>query len=257
MDPVVFQVGGVSVRWYGVMMALAFLGGTWLTWRRAPRFGGDADLVVALLPWVLVSGIAGARVAYVASNWSYFAANPWEIPRVDHGGLAGQGGIVLALLVAAAYVRWARARFGPLADAAAPALPLGQVFVRFGNFTNGELYGDPTDLPWAMTFPGAGGPRHPSQLYELAASGLMLAFLLWRSRQVRFEGQLFWEAVFLMEAVRFAVDLTRRELVVGGGLTGGQWAALVLMAGAAGAWAWGARRSRRYESWPSPRPEAR
>jgi len=109
-------------------------------------------------------------------------------------------------------------------------VPLGNIFVRFGNFMNGELYGDVTALPWGVTFPGVPGPRHPLQIYEMAFAVAILALTLPLVRRRRFPGQIFWTVVTLTSAGRIVLDLLRSEDRVIGIVTLGQIPAAILIA---------------------------
>ncbi|MDR7438804.1 MAG: prolipoprotein diacylglyceryl transferase [Armatimonadota bacterium] len=231
MDPVLVQIGPVIIRWYGAMMALAILLGLWLSGRMAPRFGIPSEVVdrhgIPFILWLFV----GARLGYVVSHPAPFLANPLEIVRIDHGGLASHGAIVAGLV----YAWWLQRREGislwSFTDLCSVWIPLANLLVRFGNFMNGELYGDRTSLPWGVVFPTApDGPRHPLQLYEMLTSAVLFGLVLhWTDRR-RYPGQVFWKTMVFLSGVRFLLDLLRSHDRVIGFLTLGQLAALVLLA---------------------------
>lgn len=177
VDPVAFELLGRPIYWYGILVALGFLAAL-LHWnahaRRLdfpPAIGSDLALIV------MVGGILGARLLYVAANFAYYSRHPIEIIRIDQGGLIFYGGF----LAAAAGVLWmARARQLPLwklGDFTVSALPLGHALGRVGCLLNGCCYGAPCELPWAVHT--AGALRHPVQAYE-ALFNLALYFLLRR-----------------------------------------------------------------------------
>ncbi len=233
MDPVLVQFGPVTIRWYGVMVAASVLAGIWLTRRAAPLVGIPQDLPDRVaFPFVLVL-LAGARLGYVLSHPAPYLAQPWEVVRVDHGGLSSHGAIAAGLLYAAWLARRERISLWSFTDACASWIPLANAFVRWGNFMNGELYGDPTLLPWGVVFPTApDAPRHPLQLYEMVTSLLLFAlvqrWLVYRS----FPGQVFWKTLVVMSAVRLVLDLLRSEHRVLGPLALGQVAALGVLVAA-------------------------
>jgi phosphatidylglycerol:prolipoprotein diacylglycerol transferase len=137
-----------------------------------------------------------------------------------------------------------------MADAMAPAILLAIILVRWGNFMNGELYGDPTSLPWGMVFPEVpGGPRHPVQLYEMMGTVLILAWVLAAAGRRPFDGYLFWSAIVASSALRFLLDLLRSDDRTGVFLTWGQMAALVLIG-------WGAAFLRTRERAAQARPSS-
>lgn len=201
ISPEIFSIplGSItfSLRWY----ALAYIAGLLLGWRivvglvrRPVLWGGEAPMqpgkVEDLLTWIILGVILGGRLGFVLFYQpEYYLANPLEILKVWEGGMAFHGGF-LGVVVAAWVWAWRNgvARLA-IADALAVAVPAGLFFGRVSNFINGELWGRPTDVPWAVAFPGAGQicegvvgvcGRHPSQLYEALLEGLLLgAVLIW------------------------------------------------------------------------------
>ena len=229
MHPVVFEWGPLVIRWYGVMMAITVLTGVAMALRVGPRLGIPAQEIDRLtLPFVLLAFV-GARLGYVVSHPAEFTS-PVEILRVYHGGLTSHGAIAGGF----AALWWASRRRGlplwTLADTTIWAVPLGNIFVRFGNFMNGELYGDVTALPWGVTFPGVPGPRHPLQIYEMVFATAILALTLPLVRRRQFPGQIFWTVVTLTSAGRIVLDLLRSEDRVIGIVTLGQIPAAILTA---------------------------
>jgi phosphatidylglycerol:prolipoprotein diacylglycerol transferase len=233
MDPVLVQIGPVLIRWYGVMMAATILTALWVAFRVGPLVGVSREQVDRMaIPFILLA-FAGARAGYVLSHPAEFA-HPIEILRLDHGGLTSHGAIAGGILALWWGMRRSGVRLWDFADATVWVIPLGNVFVRFGNFMNGELYGDPTTLPWGVTFPNVPGPRHPLQLYEMLLALIILAVTLPLVKRRSFSGQLFWTVVLLTSLARIALDLLRSEDRVWGVLTLGQIPAALLVA--AGLW---------------------
>ena len=228
MHPVAFQWGPLVIRWYGVMMAITVLATAAMALRMGPRLGVPArEIDRLILPFVLFAFV-GARLGYVLSHPAEFIS-PVEILRIYHGGLTSHGAIAGGF----ATLWWASRRRGlplwSLADATVWAVPLGNIFVRFGNFMNGELYGDVTALPWAVTFPGVPGPRHPLQIYEMILAGVILALTVPLVARRRFPGQVFWSVVVLTSVGRILLDLLRSEDRVFGVVTLGQIPAAFLI----------------------------
>lgn len=233
MDPVLVEIGPLVIRWYGVMMAVMILLAVVMAYRYGPRFGVPAQELDRLtIPFILIS-VAGARVGYVISHAAEFS-NPVEILRIDHGGLTSHGAIAGALLLLWATSRRRRLSFWGLADTTVWAVPLGNVLVRFGNFMNGELYGDITRLPWAVTFPGVPGPRHPLQIYEMIGGLVVLLIATRIARRRRFPGEVFWTVMILSSIGRIVLDLLRSEDRVFWVLTLGHIPAILLLI--AGVW---------------------
>src|SRR5712691_4943438 len=182
LDPVAIAIGPFAIRWY----ALAYIVGLLIGWRYCLRLADRPPGRVArsdiddFLVWATLGVVLGGRVGYVLFyQFGYYSQHPLEAFYLWHGGMSFHGG---ALGVTTAILLFTRARKIPIfafSDIICAAIPIGLFFGRIANFINGELFGRPTDVPWAMVFPGGGPvPRHPSQLYEAACEGLLLFLLL-------------------------------------------------------------------------------
>jgi len=187
-DPVLVTIGPFSVRWY----ALAYIAGILLGWvyarmliKRERYWGGPAPLTVLdfddFVLWVTLGIILGGRTGYVLFyNGPHFLESPIEIVQLWKGGMSFHGGFIGCVLAVVLFARVRGIPFLPLGDLTCATAPIGLLLGRCANFINGELWGRPTDVPWAMVFPGAGPlPRHPSQLYEATLEGLVLGLTLW------------------------------------------------------------------------------
>jgi phosphatidylglycerol---prolipoprotein diacylglyceryl transferase len=198
MFPILIKIGSLELRSYGVMIALAFLVGTWLGAREARRKGFDPELIFDLLFVVMLSSLAGARLYFVlVSEPLEYLRHPWEILAVWKGGMSLHGGLLGGLLAGLWFTRSRRLPFWRFADTVTPAIMLGQAVGRMACVLNGCSYGKPTSLPWAITFTNANSaaphniPLHPTQFYELSTD-LALFGVLWLLRKrMRFDGQLF------------------------------------------------------------------
>jgi phosphatidylglycerol:prolipoprotein diacylglycerol transferase len=172
--PLVFQLGPVSLRWYGLLIALAVLVGLALATRLGKSRGIDPALIADLLPLLVLGSVIGARLYYVALEWRQYAANPSDALAIWRGGIAIHGALIGGVLTTVLYCRWRRLAFWPLLDVLVPAVALGQAIGRWGNFFNSEAFGLPTQLPWKLQIPAANRPPefleqlyfHPTFLYE-------------------------------------------------------------------------------------------
>ncbi|HKV44886.1 MAG TPA: prolipoprotein diacylglyceryl transferase, partial [bacterium] len=197
MHPVLLRLGPFLLRWYGAMMALAMILAVALTARFGEVVGIARSLIVDSLAFpFLVTLLVGARVGYVVSHPQEFLGDPLAIIRPPYAGLASHGAIAFGLAFLALWCRRHRVPVWRLTDAMAPAILVAIILVRWGNFMNGELYGDPTTLPWGVVFPGVpGGPRHPLQLYEMAGTALILAWIVRAVGRRPYDGWVFWSAM--------------------------------------------------------------
>jgi prolipoprotein diacylglyceryl transferase len=184
----VYHLGPFTIHMYGVMLLLAIAACIWLTGVRWVRWGGDWDLVFRVAIWGVIAGIIGARLYHDLTSWNEDQAihEHWYGPfAVWQGGLGVWGGIPLGVLVGAWIVRRSGNSVRLMMDAVAPGLLLAQGIGRIGNWWNQELYGKPTDLPWALEIhgKGAGNLYHPTFLYELIWNVLGVLVLLWIDRR--------------------------------------------------------------------------
>ena len=182
MDPVCFYIGSRPIYWYGVFVALAFLAAVthWsLIARREKRpegFGSELGF------WTMISGILGARIAYILANINYFRQEPMELLRIDRGGLIYYGGFIGAAIGIALFARFRKQPLLAMSDLAVSALPLGHALGRLGCFMNGCCYGRASTAWWAVF--NADDYRHPVQLVE-AAFNIGIYLLLLRSYRRR------------------------------------------------------------------------
>lgn len=226
IDPVLFQFGFFQLRYYSLMYftALAVFYVLTMYRLRTEHAPLSVDLFERFMTYAIVGVILGARLGYVVFyDLGYFLANPLQIflpYQVIDGnilfgisGLSYHGGLLGALLVATLFCRRHNIGFIRLADFLVPAVPLGYMFGRIGNFLNGELYGRVTQQPWGMYFPSASTYelRHPSQLYEAFFEGLVLFVILWMIRKkCPFSGFVFAIYLFGYGIVRFFIEYFRQ-----------------------------------------------
>jgi phosphatidylglycerol---prolipoprotein diacylglyceryl transferase len=187
IDPVLVTIGPLSIRWY----ALAYIAGLMLGWAYArslvkrKEFWGDRQApapidIDDLLIYAALGVILGGRIGYVLFyNAAYYLAHPAEIFALWNGGMSFHGGLVGTILAIFILARRKKISVLSLLDICAAAVPIGIFLGRIANFIKPELWGRPSDVPWAMVFPGAGPlPRHPSQLYEAVLEGFVLFVVL-------------------------------------------------------------------------------
>jgi phosphatidylglycerol---prolipoprotein diacylglyceryl transferase len=190
------DLGPVVLHMYGLMLLLAIAACIWLTGVRWVRRGGDWDLIFRVAVWGVAFGIIGARAYHVVTSWDEVQnIDEWWAPfAVWKGGLGVWGGIFLGLLAGAVVVKRSGESVTKMMDAVAPGLLLAQAIGRLGNWWNQELFGKPTDLPWALEIDPSHRPAeyiieetfHPTFLYELVYNSLGVVLLLLLDRRFRF-----------------------------------------------------------------------
>ena len=187
LDPVLVHLGPFAIRWY----ALAYILGILIGWayarvliRSEKLWGGKAPLTVVdfddFVLWVTIGIILGGRIGYVLFyDLPHFISHPIEIVQLWNGGMSFHGGFIGCVLAVLLFGYHRSISVLSLGDITCAVGPIGLFLGRIANFINGELWGRPTDVPWAMIFPHGGPlPRHPSQLYEAMLEGLLLFLVL-------------------------------------------------------------------------------
>jgi phosphatidylglycerol:prolipoprotein diacylglycerol transferase len=213
IDPVIFHIGSLPVRWYGLMYIIGFIVGYFIILRDARRtLGWDKDEVADLVFYMAMGVILGGRLGYIIFyNLPSYLQHPLDIFKVWEGGMSFHGGFIGIVIGAALFARKMKTRFMTLADICVPAGPIGLFLGRIGNFINGELYGRQTDVSWGIIFREGGRyPRHPSQLYEALLEGLAIFLILMLIKRKRPpEGVIFWSFIALYGFFRFFVEFFR------------------------------------------------
>jgi len=185
IDPIALDLGLIKVRWYGLTYLAGLALAWWLLVRRADISDGHwnseevADLIFYSAVGLIIGGRFGSVLFY---NFSYYLSHPLDVFKIWQGGMSFHGGLIGVIVAIVFFSIKTKKTFFIISDFLVPVVPAGLGFGRIGNFINGELWGAPSDLPWAMIFPGpsAGNiPRHPSQLYEALLEGLVLFIVLW------------------------------------------------------------------------------
>lgn len=218
-DPVALSIGPLSIHWYGIMYVLGFLGvyilGNYRVKHYPDTFRGtwNADQISDLIFWGALGAVLGGRIGYVLFYKPMeYLSKPLEIFMVNEGGMSFHGGLLGVIIAITLFARRNNRRLLDIGDFIAPLSPIGLFFGRMGNFINQELWGKPTDLPWAMVFTTDSSrlPRHPSMLYEAVLEGLVLGLVLWwlalRPRRAGFLSGVFLVGYAL---ARMAVEFVR------------------------------------------------
>ncbi|MDA8170695.1 MAG: prolipoprotein diacylglyceryl transferase [Nitrospiraceae bacterium] len=244
ISPTIVRVGPFAVRWYGVMYILGFVTSYLLFQyqvRKKEIKGLTAQVVENLYFWLILSLVIGARVGYVVFyNLPYYIHNPLRVFAVWQGGMSFHGGLAGLVICGVLFCRRYRLDFWEMADLIAATAPPALGFGRLGNFINGELFGRPSNLPWAMVFPQGGDiPRHPSQLYEFLLEGVVLFIVLWNLKgRLKKSGMLLAVFLILYGVFRFSLEFLRQPdpqlgFIIGPFTMGQILSSAMILAGAA------------------------
>lgn len=235
VDPIIFELGPLTLRWYGLLMMTAILVGAWVASHQVQRRGEDSEKFWDMVLWVLIPALIGARLYYVfiqsprgAAGIERYLSNPLEILQIWGGGIHIFGAFIFGGIALLLYTRWQRLPALIYLDAITLALPLAQAIGRWGNFINQELYGPPTTLPWGLRIDPvhrlapynnlSAYPEsvrfHPLFLYESLWNLLGFCLLFWISR--RFQAQLKDGDIFLLYLIwyplgRFFLEFLRTD----------------------------------------------
>ncbi len=246
INPAIFSIGSFQLRYYSLMYLVGFAIVYILTIHRIKNehYEYTAETLQDYLVWAMIAMIIGARLGEVFFyNFSYFMQNPLEIflpfsfsNGIHFTGISGMsyhGGAIGIILFSIWFFRKRKIDFWRFADLIVPAIPLGYMFGRIGNFLNGELWGRVTTVPWGMYFPldPTQSLRHPSQLYEAFFEGIFLFVILWLLRKKkRIDGFLLGLYIFGYGFVRFMIEFFREPDFMIGPVSIGQVLCALMMA---------------------------
>ena len=226
------QIGPIMIRYYALIILAGAMVAAWLATQEAKRRGKDPEMVWDMLPWLLIGGIIGARLWHVLTPSSsnaamglttqYYFQHPLEILKIWKGGLGIFGGIIGGAIALAIYCRANKQNFFEWTDIIVPGLLIAQAIGRWGNFVNQEVYGPPSDLPWAIyidpahRLPGFETVEryHPLFLYESLLTllgGLLLLYIARKYKDKLFTGDLFLMYLVYYPLVRFGLEFIRLD----------------------------------------------
>lgn len=222
------SVGGFSIAYYGIIIAVGMIAGFYMASWQAKRLGQNSEVILDLALWDIFFAIIGARLYYVIFSWDYYCEHPAEIFNIRGGGMAIYGGVIAGVLTTFVFAKVKKLSFGELTDAASSGLLVGQIFGRWGNFFNREVFGGYTDNLFAMQLKQSqvrssdvntdllrhlvdiDGVKyiqvHPTFLYESLWNLLLLIVILLWTKKRKFSGQLFLMYLFGYGLGRFWIE---------------------------------------------------
>lgn len=221
MNPVAFEIFGLSIRWYGILLSSGILVGILLAYHEAKRLGMNPEYILDLALWCVPAAVIGARLYYVLLEWDYYNGDIMRMINIREGGLAIHGALIAAVLTGYIFTRVKKISFWKTADIVAPSIIIGQAIGRWGNFVNGEAHGGPTSLPWGIMVDGM--KVHPTFLYEsLWDLGVFAILLYYRKKKKKVNGEVFLLYGILYSLGRFWIEGLRTDSLMFMGLRAAQ-----------------------------------
>lgn len=214
MNPIAFELFGLEIRWYGIILACAILTAVLVGLYNAKRMKLSQDVVADIALWGIPGGIIGARLYYVIFEWSSYQGNIMEMLNIRAGGLAIHGGIIGGVLAGGGYLLYKKLPFWKYADLAAMSLIIAQAIGRWGNFMNNEAHGGPTNLPWGIIVDGQ--KVHPTFFYESFWNLCLFIFLMWYNPRKKADGEVFCLYLIFYSVARFFIEGLRTDSLMFG-----------------------------------------
>ena len=228
INPIAFEIGSLSVRWYGILIALGIVLGFIVVQREMVKRGMHPDFLTDLLVWAVPISIISARIYYVIFSWDFYKDNPGKIIQIWEGGIAIHGALIGAFITTYIFTKMRGISFWKTVDIAAPGLLIGQIIGRWGNFMNQEAYGEPvseqflntTIIPdWIMDQMTINGvTHHPTFLYESMWNLVGLIILLLLRRVALIRGEMFLLYLTWYSFGRYFIEGLRTDSLMGGTL---------------------------------------
>ena len=227
MNPVAFEIFGLSIRWYGILLSTGIMVGILLAYNEAKRLGRNPEYIIDLSLWCVPAAIIGARMYYVLLEWDYYNGDIMRMINIREGGLAIHGGLIAAVLGGYIFTKIKKLSFWETADIVAPSIIIGQAIGRWGNFVNGEAHGGPTSLPWGILVDGI--RVHPAFLYEsLWNLGVFLILMFYRKKK-KANGEVFLLYGILYSIGRFWIEGLRTDSLMFFGMRAAQLISLAII----------------------------
>ena len=232
MHPVLLRIGSFTVYTYGLLVAAGMGVTFFLALRQARKLGISEQALYNLSFLAIMTGLLGARLVHVASEWSYYRSHLAEVFFLRRGGLAFQGGLLFSLAFGTWYLRCRKITILPVLDIFFLYVPVGHAIGRLGCFFNGCCYGKISSLPWAIKFPALSARVHPTQIYYLAADLALFFLLRFFSKEQMKPGELTAWYFILYGFIRSLLDNLRGDLLPGFlGLYTTQWYSILFTIG--------------------------
>lgn len=232
MNPVAFEIFGLSIRWYGIILSTGIMVGILLAYNEAKRLGRNPEYIIDLSLWCVPAAVVGARLYYVLLEWDYYNGDIMRMINIREGGLAIHGALIAAVFTGYIFTKLKKISFWETADIVAPSIIIGQAIGRWGNFVNGEAHGGPTKLPWGIdgyVKELVNGIQvdvltkvHPTFLYESLWNLAVFLVLIFYRRKKKANGEVFLLYGILYSIGRFWIEGLRTDSLMFFGMRAAQ-----------------------------------
>ncbi len=236
INPVLLDLGWVTIYWYGVFLLTGTVLGLWWLIKQTKKTILESH-ILNLIPIVILSGIVGARAVFVILKWSDFSSNLASIFSLQGGGVSIHGALIFGAIAILIYAKIYKLSPLKIFDVWVPAVLIGQIVGRFGNFFNQEAFGPPTNLPWKMFVKESLRPEgfeninffHPTFIYSAIGLSLILIIVILLKRYQLKPGTVLWIYIVTYSLLRIFIEFFRIDSDYWGGFTVAQWASLLIV----------------------------
>lgn len=220
MKPIIFEIFGISIYSYGLMLAISFLVGLFIATRLARKSGINPDVISNLAIWIMIISVVGAKLLYILTNLNDYLTDPSQLLQIRSGGFAFYGGLIPSLIFTYWYLKRKKLPLWKVMDCMAPSTAIGLGITRIGCFLAGCCYGKPTKVPWGVRFPADSyaachyGPTHhihPTQLYSSFAGFALFAILMFLWKRRPFDGAVTWSFFLIYSIYRPIIEIFRGD----------------------------------------------
>lgn len=236
INPVLWDLGWITIYWYGIFLFIGTILGAWWLIKQTKNTALEIH-ILNLIPLVVLSGIVGARLVFVILKWSDFSSNLVSIFNLQNGGMSIHGALIFGAGAILIYAKLQKLAVLRIFDIFVPAVLIGQIIGRFGNFFNQEAFGPPTDLPWKMFVKESLRPMefgnadffHPTFIYSVIGLSIILMIIIFLKRYQLKPGVILWTYIVTYSLLRIFTEFFRIDSDYWGSLTIAQWASLLIV----------------------------
>ena len=230
MRPILFYIGPLPIRTWGVLVAAGFIAGLVIAAKRANKKDIATEKIYDLALFVLILSLVFGRIVFVLFNLKFYLSNPVQILMIHEGGMSIHGALIGGFLATYLYCKRNKISILLMGDILVPSIFIGQAIGRLGCFFNGCDYGIVTNSFLGVKFPNLGGLRYPTQLFESFLDIIAFVIVIYLSKKIKKEGLLLFISIIIYSTIRFLVEFLRDDMIqIINGVTWGQAASIIMI----------------------------